>query len=394
MYSNFIIKKTPFSRYIYPTRDSIIQNCSTPIPELLDEMLKKSSNILDTPGLKIVTHPGYNYIFSEKTGEFARCGATLDEDPQYSPLGPEIADIEISTICSGINGSPCAWCYKSNTMDGENMSLSLFQQVFAKFPENLTQIAFGIGDIDGNPEIKSILKWCRENNLNRVVIPNITINGSRLTSAWVEFLSQTCGAVAISRYSPKEICYTAVEQLASEINKEDRTLQQVNIHQLLAVETFNACMETLHDIQTHPQLAKLNAIVFLGLKPKGNRNKMHPLLDQEKFSELVQYALKNHLRIGFDSCSANSFLKSIQNHPFHSDLAAMVEPCESMGFSIYVNVKGKIFPCSFLEGEKGYKGVDLFHCENFLDEIWNGKTATEFRLKLQEKKRSCPHFQI
>ena len=97
--------------------------------------------------IKKVRTKEYNYNFSLKTGLFARWGQTLKDDPVFSPLGPELADIEISTICSGL-GKPCAWCYKANNSKGENMTLKQFKKLFQKFPKNLTQIAFGIGDID------------------------------------------------------------------------------------------------------------------------------------------------------------------------------------------------------------------------------------------------------
>ena len=43
-------------------------------------------------------------------------------------------------------------------------------------------------------------------------------------------------------------------------------------------------------------------IVLLSLKPKGRAiNRFHKL-PQEKFNELVNFALENNIGIGFDSC--------------------------------------------------------------------------------------------
>ena len=49
------------------------------------------------------------------------------------------------------------------------MSFETFQQIFHKMPRNLTQIAFGIGDIDGNPnhcdyysDCRCVLQWIFE----------------------------------------------------------------------------------------------------------------------------------------------------------------------------------------------------------------------------------------
>ena len=60
---------------------------------------------------KIVSSENYNYIFDRETGFFARWGKTRDDDPIMSPFGPEILDIEVSTICN----MGCTFCFPSKT---------------------------------------------------------------------------------------------------------------------------------------------------------------------------------------------------------------------------------------------------------------------------------------
>ena len=103
--------------------------------------------IAENDRVKICRFTNYNYNFDKQTGFFARWGKTKEEDPKYSPVGPEILDLEISEICHGINGTPCKFCYKSNTGTGKNMSFETFKTIFCKMPKTLTQIAFGIGSI-------------------------------------------------------------------------------------------------------------------------------------------------------------------------------------------------------------------------------------------------------
>ena len=133
--------------------------------------------------IKRIRSKYYNHNFDTETGLSIRWGKTManEDDPILSPIGPEIADIEISTVCNGIGKTmdarkPCPWCYKSNTGCGSNMSFDTFKSIFHKLPKNLTQIAFGIGDIDGNPDLWRIMEYCRSNSYNSVV-PNITVNG-------------------------------------------------------------------------------------------------------------------------------------------------------------------------------------------------------------------------
>lgn len=332
--------------------------------------------------IKKVRTKEYNYNFSLKTGLFARWGKTLKDDPQFSPLGPEIADIEISTICHGL-GKPCAWCYKANTDKGENMTLKQFKMLFKKFPKNLTQIAFGIGDIYSNKDIFKIFEHTRKNN----VIPNVTINGWNLLDKYADKLAKLCGAVAVSRYEPKDVCYDAVKKLT------DRGMTQVNIHALVSEETYDSCFETLKDFSKDSRLKKLNAIVFLTAKQKG-RGEWLTTLSMKKYKKLVNYGLDNKIKIGFDSCSANKFLKAVKTHPARKKLEQYCEPCESGIFSAYINVKGQYYSCSFTEGEKGFKPLDVMNCKDFLKDIWFHKKTIEWRKRLLKNCRNCPVFNI
>lgn len=340
--------------------------------------------------IKTVRSKGYNYNFDYKTGLFVRWGKTQQDDPLYSPFGPEIADIEISTVCNGL-GKPCSHCYKSNTGCGENMSFDTFKKLFHKLPKNLTQIAFGIGDIDANPDLFKIFEYCRTNEYNSVV-PNVTINGYKLTDSIAQKLAKYCGAVAVSRYNPKDCCYDAVKKLT------DLGMTQVNIHMLVSEETYENCLEVLKDTKSDPRLEKLNAVVFLTLKPKGKRNHYRSVTDLEKYKNLINMAFKNKVRIGFDSCFAPLFLEVVKNYPNYKSLEILAEPCESMLFSIYINTEGKTSPCSFTEGEVGYEGLDVVGCKDFKTDIWNHPTTKAFREKLLNNKcgscRGCPAFDI
>jgi len=100
------------------------------------------SRLIINADTKAFSSPHYNYIFNVKNGKFARWGKNYNDDPFWSPFGPEIADIEISTgDCSG----QCRWCYKSNKQfDGEHMDYDTFKAILGKFPPTLTQVALGL----------------------------------------------------------------------------------------------------------------------------------------------------------------------------------------------------------------------------------------------------------
>lgn len=343
---------------------------------------------------KVFKSPNYNYTFNTNTGEFCRWGKTPAEDPDFSPFGPEIADIEISTICHGINNKPCSFCYKSNSPKGKNMSFETFKEIFHKLPKTLTQIAFGIGDLDGNKDLFRILEYCRNNSYN-LVVPNITINGWGLTDEIAKKLVELCGAISVSNYG-NEVFADAVKKLTKLGHK------QVNIHQLVCEESMVACFSLITDIFMYRQLGggglnDVNAIVYLAMKPKGKRNKLHLLKDKSEYKQLIEHAMDKEVNIGFDSCSAPMFLEAVKDSKDYKAYKTLVEPCESWLFSIYINVEGVSYPCSFTEGEKGFKGVNLL--ETDFMEFWNGKQVGDWREKLLATEkgqlcRRCPQFDI
>ena len=317
----------------------------------------------------------------------------------YSPFGPEIADIEISTVCSGVDGvGVCKFCYKSNTPKGENMTLETFKKVFANLPKTVTQIAFGIGNLPnhnhgGNPDMWAIFDYCNANGVK----PNVTVNGQGVDDATADRLVSTCGGVAVSVYD-KDISYNAIKKLT------DRGLTNCNIHFMICEQTYEKAKEVIRDIKSDPRLEKLHALVLLSLKPHGRgKNTYYTKLSQERFTELVDYVWEQQAPIGFDSCSAAKFDRAIINHPNREALMQMVEPCESTKFSIYINTDGNFYPCSFMEGEivedggDWTKGLSVADTTDFMKDIWNHPETLKFREKCigcTSHGISCPHYDI
>ena len=327
--------------------------------------------------IKFLKSPNYNYSFNKNNGMFIRFGTTLNEDPDYSPYGPEIIDMEISTICS----KACSWCYKSNTAIGKNMLFPEFEAIFKKLPDTVTQIAFGIGDITGNPDLFKIMQHCRD----RGIIPNVTINGDNLTDELAKKLVDVCGAIAVSHYND-DACFNAVKKLS------DLGMKQVNIHKLLAHETLSSCHELIEKSTSDDRLKGLNAIVFLWLKPKGERNLLHQVKSMEDYKNLIDHAFNKNIRFGMDSCSACFFLKAIKDRKDFKSLKKMVEPCESTMFSYYINVDGFGLPCSFCENK--YQGIDIKKIKNFLKEVWFHIDTSSFRNLNYRSHGKCVAYQL
>jgi hypothetical protein len=349
--------------------------------------------LVETPKMKTITSKSINMIFDKTTGFTATWGETKNDDPDVNPFGPTIFDMEITTIC----GKGCSFCYKGNTKNGKNMTFETFKKIFHNLPKTITQIAFGADAYaTSNPDLWRIMDYCRNNEYNYVV-PNITI--ADITDETADMLVQHVGAVAVSRYADKNICYDSVKRLT------ERGLKQTNIHQVIMASTFDQTMETLRDIKTDPRLSGLNAIVFLSLKQKG-RGVKHERISNEQYQMIIDTAFELGIRFGMDSCGAKRFIDASKNRPDFKKLFEMVEPCESSCHSAYCDTDGLYYPCSFTE--KGIfdnagdwtTGVDLtVEGLDFNKDVWNNPKTIQFRKALLNNKdengvRCCPLYNV
>jgi len=341
--------------------------------------------ILDNDQQKRLVSLGYNYSFCKQTGFFARWGTTPQDDPEWCRFGPELLDIEISTVCH----QGCRFCYKGNGVSGVNMSLQTLTRILDLMPPTLTQVAYGIGDVDGNPELFDILRatW------DRGIVPNITINGYRMQPEQYRQLADLCGAVSVSCYD-RDVCFDAVERLIQ------AGLQQVNIHQLASEETYQDCLDLLDAAHRDPRLQGMRAIVLLQLKPVGRGQDLTPLRNVGKYKTLAERALQHNVGLGFDSCSAALFLKAMEDHPARKLFEMLAEPCESSLFSLYCSAEAKAYPCSFLE--RNFEGIDLMAAEDFIRDVWQEPRLVKWREELLatqtgglvEGCRQCPAYNL
>ena len=348
-------------------------------------------------GVKQFRSVGYNYNLNLTNGYHERWGVTTkdEDDPLNSPFGPEIADIEIS---SGA-GCPmsCAFCYKGNQKGNtaQNMSLETFKQIFQKFPKFnglffIQQVALGITSVANMPDFFPICDYLRTNG----IVSNVTINGADpITETELKKLVSTMGAMAISiNQNNYESGLTLIERLTIAGAK------QVNVHYVVSKQSVDFAYTLCDATKTDSRLKKLNAIVFLSLKPK-ERGQSLDILSSEGFQKLIRYCLDNEIRFGADSCSAHKVIKSFTEKE-HELYDSVIEPCEASSFSFYFNVDGKHYPCSFIENENRdiwKTGIDLLSVKDFLTEVWSNPSIIKFRNDVAESNKvgnNCCHFSV
>jgi len=321
------------------------------------------------------------------------------DDPEMSPFGPEILDLEVTDICHGVDGKHCQYCYKSNTLNGKNMSFETFKTIIEKINYNsqLTQVAFGLGSTASeNPELWAMCDFLRENH----IIPNGTV--AQLDDHHAKMIVSKFGGCAVSYHGSFDILADTVQKLTYWKNENNSKLAQINIHFMIAKETYDKALELIELVKSDNRFDSVNAIVLLGLKQCGRAKSGFTKLSDDKFENLIKTAFVKDIGLGFDSCQANKFstviTKMANEKLIKRELLdifqQMAEPCEGSCFSAYSNVDGVYYHCSFMEQSGKLKGFNLFS-GNFKD-YWDGKTGdvNEWRKRLRESNRSCPEYDV
>lgn len=322
----------------------------------------------------------FHLLFNKKTGQTYKWGKTYEDNPDYCPFGNEIADIEITKACRGIRvfdknsnqfkRTPCPWCYKSNSASGTYMNFETFKKVFDVLDKQktMTQIAFGVdaeASEELNPDIWKIFEYTKSHN----VTPNVTI--ADISKETAQKIVSLCGACAVSAYQTnKNCCYDSIKLITDTAKEKGKEHFACNIHLMVSKETLPFVHEVIEDYHKDKRLKNMNAIVFLSLKQKGRGEHFNKISDEE-FKEIVDICLAKGIKFGMDSCSANKFLKAIKDRKDFNVMSSFVESCEKLLYSLFINDKAELFPCSFMEKEGEWKnGIDMTKVNDFVKDVW------------------------
>lgn len=294
----------------------------------------------------------YHFVADAKTGVTMRWGKTIQDNPTFAPV-PELADISISNHCT----KGCDFCYRSSSNNREWMSVEDYCHVLDNMhhPQygNVFQVALGGGEPLEHPDFIRII----DETVRREIVPNFTTNGLHLTEDICKSIQGKLGAVALSATSIDEISVKTVEML--------RCFGiETNVHYVLSSKNIVEATGIAKGL-FNKRLEKVNAVIFLTYKPAGRGSVRGVVTRGEKFDDFIEAIGDKNIKrpkLGFDAC----FVPMLLSRSVVS--SALVDCCEGGFFSVYVDHKKNVSPCSFC-GDKDSFSLDEY---DFYD-IWNNK---------------------
>ncbi|MDR3271397.1 MAG: radical SAM protein [Peptococcaceae bacterium] len=299
--------------------------------------------------------PAYNFYGNTDTGLTLRWGETMEANPLRAPW-PELADISISNHCT----KGCAFCYRNSSDDGSFMTLKDYETVLAALTHprygSVFQVALGGGEPLEHPRFYDLLQTTKD----RGIVANFTTNGEHMDRALANKLEGLVGAVALS-------IHTMSDYLAHKARLLMEAGIKVNVHFVLDKESLPEAIALLNG-KYNELLAGINAVIFLTYKPKGRavRNDCLSISD-ERFNKFVHSIDHNEcdMRIGFDACFVPVLLRRTTVD------ADYIDSCECGFFSVYIDEKMNVSPCSFANDQRFRFNLRRYT----LHEIWNEQFA-------------------
>ena len=310
----------------------------------------------------------YNFIGDTCTGLTFRWGASFAANPLLAPW-PELADISISNHCT----NNCDYCYRNSQPDESFMTVEEYKYVLQclnhPYWGNVFQVALGGGEPLEHPDFLDIIKVTNEFD----IVPNFTTNGIHLNREITHSLSGNVGAAAISISDMRGLANINLELM---FEYGIRT----NLHFLLSNKTIEQAIYMLEG-KFDDSLHGLNAIIFLTYKPTGRAVSSNCLIWNENLRRFLQLLCENkyRIRIGFDACFVPLLLHFTNIDP------VFVDPCECGRFSVYIDEKLNVKPCSFANDPKYNINLRQYS----FTEIWEHKFKDYRQASAAECGRDC-----
>ena len=308
----------------------------------------------------------YHFWADEKTGITVRWGKTIRENPRFAPV-PELADISISNHCT----KGCSFCYRDSRNNHEWMSVEDYCNVLDGMNHteygNVFQVALGGGEPLEHPDFLAII----DETVKRGIVPNFTTNGVHLTEQICNHIQGKVGAVALSTVSVNEINRSKVDMLR-------QFGIRTNIHYVLSASNIVEATE-IAEGEYNKQLDGVNAVIFLTYKPAGRGSATGIITTGECYDAFLRAIKKNGVdrpKLGFDACFVPMLLSK------GTVSSTLVDSCEGGFFSVYIDHKKNVSPCSFSGGKDMYN----LNEHSFYD-IWNN----QFESFRTSQRNLCKH---
>lgn len=252
-------------------------------------------------------HKNGNYFILTEYQDNKRLALRLSETPDMEliPKYPELVDIKLTDVCH----IGCSWCYQDSTSDSLHGDLDVIKTVISSLNPNITEVAFGGGDVLQHPDIVEILEFSRGCGLSS---SNITMNWQSVMRypEKVKDVMPLLDAVGISITGKGQI-KLVVEKL-KEI--DCFTPSRVCFHLIPDLYSKDFLLKILKELKEY---SLESDVLFLGFKTNGRGHTANPKhIDSMK--EIFDFIVENKLSLQCDTKFVKDYFDIVKD--FGSEL--------------------------------------------------------------------------
>lgn len=252
--------------------------------------------------MKRLTKNGNYYILTQYENN-KRLALRLSEtaDMELIPEHPELVDIKLTDVCH----IGCTWCYQDSKSDSLHGDLDVIKTVIASLNPNVTEVAFGGGDVLQHPNIVEILEFSRYCGLDS---SNITMNWQSIMryEDEVKKVMPLLDAIGVS--------ITGVGQIKLVVEKlkeiDCYTPSRICFHVIPDLYSKDFLMKILRELKEY---SVESDVLFLGFKTNGRGHTANPK-HVDNMKEIFEYIIENKLSLQCDTKFVKDYFDIVKEY--------------------------------------------------------------------------------
>lgn len=230
-----------------------------------------------------------------------RLALRLSETPDMEliPEHPELVDIKLTDVCY----IGCPFCYQNSQSDSLHGDFKTIKTVIKSLNPNITEVAFGGGDVLQHPQIVEILEFAREHGL---MSSNITMNWQSVIRypGKVKEVMPLLDAIGVSITGKGQI-KQVVDKL-KEINCF--TPSRICYHIIPDLYSKELIIKILNEVKQYSQESD---VLFLGFKTNGRGKNVRPK-HVDGMREIFDYMIENNIELQCDTKFVKDYLDVVK----------------------------------------------------------------------------------
>jgi hypothetical protein len=282
--------------------------------------------------IKTITSKHYNCAIDLDNGVVYRHGT----DSEFCPFGAELINLQ---------------CDSGNAI----ITLVQYNLLLKLLPKTVSHVVFDIASLRRNPDILTIMQYTR----NNVILPHAIISSQQSDTSLLQSLCAVCCTITVN-YMDYATCTQTCNTLLQTGHR------QINIRMILSNNISDDYFRLFDNIRDGK--LKISTIVFTS-----HHNKPIP---DDTIHTLIARAPAD---IVFEPCVR-----------FNRAYRTLITPCDASLSSYYITANGIGYPCICANDNTPFKGINIFQCTDFLNNVWYNEETVRFRNTVIFNNHICP----